>query len=150
MAKLEKSHFSGLVFLAAGITLILQFLGKELAMRYDRHTIIVLVQLTAALLSSILIVGYLGFGTFTKNASEVAGKHWVFIVLSAVLGSIVFMISLRTLMSEKISDHGVLGVGAEVLAGLIGGYLIYSEEITIRRLLAVAVMLGASWFAVHV
>ena len=150
MAKLEKSHFSGLVFLAAGITLVLQFMGKELAVRYDRHTIIVLVQLVAAALSSILIIGYLGFGTFAKNASEIGSKHWGFILLSALLGSVVFMISLRTLMSEKISDHGVLGVGAEVLAGLVGGYMIYSEGVSISRIMAVVVMIFAAWFAVHV
>ena len=150
MAKLEKSHFAGFVLLAATITVGLQYMGKELAVRYDRFTILVLVQLIAAFLSTVILVGYNGWGSFTQQASQVAAKHWGFIGLSALLGSMIFAISLHTLKTEKISDHGIIGVGAETLRGLIGGYILYSEGITIKRLLAVAVMLGASWFAAHV
>lgn len=147
--KLEKKVFISFVLSTAIVTFLLQVSSKKLVQHYDRYAIILLTQIIALVASAALALVYLGGSKFSDEVASIKIKHWMYIFLSALGGVAAFLLSLRTLKTEDISDHGILDTAASILIAMVGGYLVFGEGASVRRIVAIVVMIAAAIYAVH-
>ena len=147
--KLEKKVFISFVLSTAIAAFLLQVFSKTLAQHYDKFTLVAVTQLIAFVLATFVVLAYLGGSATAKEIARIAPKHWLYILLSAIVALVAFLLSLHTLKTEDISDHGILDTAASILIAMVGGYLVFGEGASIRRILAIVVMIAAAVYAVH-
>ena len=147
--KLEKKVFISFVLSTAIVTFLMQVSSKKLVQHYDRYTVVLLTQIIALVASAALVLVYLGGGKFSDEVASIKIKHWMYIFLSALGGVVAFLLSLRTLKTEDISDHGILDTATSILIAMVGGYLVFGEGASVRRIGAIVAMIAAAVYAVH-
>ena len=112
--KLEKKVFISFVLSTAIAAFLLQVFSKTLAQHYDKFTLVAVTQLIAFVLATFVVLAYLGGSATAKEIARIAPKHWLYILLSAIVALVVFLLSLHTLKTwdplESTCRHASLSI----------------------------------------
>ena len=147
--KLDKNVFGSFVVASAIVTFILQVAGKKLAPNYSKMLIISATQIISFVLAVGFVLIYLGPTQLASQITNIRPMDWLYIAVAALGGVGAFAIALHTLKTEDISDHGILDTAAGLFIGLLGGYLVFNEGVSFRRMLAAGAMIIAAGYAVR-
>ena len=121
---------------------------KYLTGHYDKDAVVIMIALC--------IVGFLTFGLLVfrgsnfiaKELTELKVHHALYIISIGLFAAIATWLGSHSLHLDGISHHSTLHTSMEIIIAMIGGWILFSEELTPIRLAgACTVLLGASIMA---
>ena len=123
---------------------------KHLTGHYDKDAVVIMIALSVAGFLSLGILILRGPTFAIRDISRLRLDHAVYITTIGLLAAMAAWLGSHSLHLDGISHHSTLHTGMEVVIAMLGGWLLFSEELTPIRLTgAVVVLLGVAIMALN-
>jgi uncharacterized membrane protein len=131
------------VAVVATVSFILKANNKILSKNHDHYVVVLLMQIIAAIIMSFIVLYKPGYRTLSKEIKSMKANHFFYILFGGIASLGLFLISMRLLETHDISHLGILDTGFDALIAVMGGYLIFSEKVTLMKIIgAITILLG--------
>ena len=137
--------FRGLAtaFVAALVAFSARVAYKHLTGYYDKDAVVIMIALCIVGFLTIGVLIVRGHSFLLRDIGRLRTHHTLYIMFIGVLAAIAAWLISHSLHLDGISYHSTLHAGMEVVIAMLGGWLLFSEELTpIRVIGASTVLLG--------
>lgn len=131
----------GVAFIAL-IGFVLRANNKVLTQHYDNYVVILLMQVIA-FATMLIIVGFKpGYKKVLRETSSLTLKHIALLIFGGLGGLALFIVGMRLLETHGIGHLSILDTAFDALIAVLGGYLVFSEKVTLLKVTGILSILG--------